>query len=270
MKKNFTILLFSMLTCTFICAQEADIWDYTFEPWTKGSGSESDPYLIEKASHLAYLAKEVNEGKTFLRTYFRLENNLDLSGNENADFRLDWTPIGSDRTTIYFNGIFDGNGKTISNLYSGYEVSRAFPGVFGTAGNESIIKNLGITGDSRVKFNGGSAGSVAGYSEGSIINCYNTGCIIDIENNNAGYGNAGGIVGSGKIIENCYNTCDVKINGSCMQSTANVYVGGIAGYAENIKVVTIPEMFLPRSGALLWEEEMAGPAELPDGVKKKS
>lgn len=42
---------------------EKSIWTGNAEPWTKGSGTTDDPYLIESAENLAWLAKSVNERK---------------------------------------------------------------------------------------------------------------------------------------------------------------------------------------------------------------
>ena len=59
MKKIFTLLTAILLT---INAFALDVWDGSSSPWTKGSGTSSDPYLIETAANLAYLAEKVNEG----------------------------------------------------------------------------------------------------------------------------------------------------------------------------------------------------------------
>ena len=42
---------------------EKSYWNGYAEPWTKGSGTNDDPYLIETAENLAWLAKTVNERK---------------------------------------------------------------------------------------------------------------------------------------------------------------------------------------------------------------
>lgn len=41
---------------------QVSTWDGTWEPWTHGTGTESNPFLIENAQQLAYLAYRVNNG----------------------------------------------------------------------------------------------------------------------------------------------------------------------------------------------------------------
>lgn len=41
---------------------QVSVWDGTWEPWTHGTGTEADPFLIENAQQLAYLAYRVNNG----------------------------------------------------------------------------------------------------------------------------------------------------------------------------------------------------------------
>ena len=57
MKKLFTLLGAIALTCNLMAV---NVWDGSSEPWTNGSGTMEDPYLIETAANLAYLAEKVN------------------------------------------------------------------------------------------------------------------------------------------------------------------------------------------------------------------
>lgn len=90
---------------------EKSIWSGHATPWTHGQGSPEDPYLIESAENLAWLAKSVNERRDFEVTYdyhgnpyyhfydlnafqdtcFRLVIDVDLGGNNG----LLWMPIGN-------------------------------------------------------------------------------------------------------------------------------------------------------------------------------
>ena len=91
MKKLFAFLL--AVTMSF-SVMAVNVWDGTAEPWTQGSGTAQDPYLIETAAHLAYLAEKVNEGyqalghSVFAHTYFLMTDDFDLNN-------LPWTPIGN-------------------------------------------------------------------------------------------------------------------------------------------------------------------------------
>lgn len=72
----------------------------------KGSGVSDDPYLVESAAHLDDVRSRMSENGgavCFLQTA-----DIDLSGYPS------WTPIGNDSSS--FKGIYDGNGKTISDL----------------------------------------------------------------------------------------------------------------------------------------------------------
>ena len=53
MKKTFTLLLMLLGGMAFA---QVSTWDGTWELWTHGTGTASDPFLIENAQQLAYLA----------------------------------------------------------------------------------------------------------------------------------------------------------------------------------------------------------------------
>ena len=80
----------------------------------KGKGSKEDPYIISSDLELAKLAHDVTNGKSqtmYSGRYFQLSDNIDLSKGI-------WMPIGTlnDTNAGFFGGIFDGDGKTISNM----------------------------------------------------------------------------------------------------------------------------------------------------------
>jgi hypothetical protein len=102
-------------------------WSGTAEPIDSGTGTESDPYIIDTAEKLAFLAKEVNDGRSYRGKWFKLTRDINLNN-------LKWTPIGVYGTTEFsdyehpFSGHFDGGGHTIEGLY----VERAeYAGLFG-------------------------------------------------------------------------------------------------------------------------------------------
>ena len=96
MKKLFMLIGTIALTCNQMAV---NVWDGTSEPWTNGSGAVEDPYLIETAANLAYLAEKVNEGyqaqgmAVFAETYFLMTEDLDLNN-------INWTPIGYVNTSL--------------------------------------------------------------------------------------------------------------------------------------------------------------------------
>ena len=151
MKKVFSVLLLIslLLTCFVGCSlpQKEDVWDGTVATsFAKGVGTENKPFIIEKASQLAFLAQQVNSGVDYSGKHFALACDLDLND-------LEWTPIGNGIHA--FMGFFDGKGHTIKNLkisqsiYYNYEYPTGKKagyrdsGLFATA-QDAIIRNLKI------------------------------------------------------------------------------------------------------------------------------
>ena len=86
-----------------------EVWDGTVAThFANGQGTRADPYIINKPSQLAYLAKQLKvKNSSYATKYYRLEANLDLN-------RYEWTPIGTEGGV--FKGHFDGNGHIIRNV----------------------------------------------------------------------------------------------------------------------------------------------------------
>ena len=120
-----------------------DIWDGSIaKSFADGNGSEKAPFIIKKASQLAFLAQEVNAGKDYTGKYISLSCDVDLND-------IEWTPIGNG--THSFRGIFNGNDHTISNLkitdgsqfigeLSSTEMAQYAAGLFGTAWDAVIYR----------------------------------------------------------------------------------------------------------------------------------
>ena len=175
---------------------DADLTFIEAEPFA-GNGSAGNPYQLKSAGNLAYLANQVNGGNDYEGVYFTLTANIDLAGKI-------WTPIGYN-TSNTFRGFFDGDGYTISNLYTDYRTITGADayGLFGFLGNGATIKNVQVTSANIVSNE--ESGIIAGYvnANGVIIEaCYATGTI-----NSTTY--MGGIVGRGNsksspAISRCY------------------------------------------------------------------
>ncbi|MFR9581482.1 MAG: fimbrillin family protein [Rikenellaceae bacterium] len=117
-------------------------WDGETATAFAGSGTESDPYIINTAANLAYLAQSVNDGTAkngYRGTYFVLAGDMSLKGYE-------WTPIGS--LGDGFQGNFDGAGYTISDMKITQMEGTTYAGLFGMTNNAKnypcYIKNLTI------------------------------------------------------------------------------------------------------------------------------
>lgn len=208
--------------------ETVDTWDGTAVAFTKGNGTEDDPWLIENAEQLAYLAQQVNEGTDYQWKHFRLVSDLDLSGEE-------WTPIGTHGKS--FRGGFNGDGHTITGMtITGKENS--YVGLFGECYNftadSSYIKSVTVK---RANISGKSfVGAIAGEGA-NISDCYS------IENTIYAIRQVGGVCGSlTGSISGCYNSSSVSGNyaaGGIMGTASYNGTGGVVQYCYNIGAVTV-------------------------------
>ena len=159
----------------------------------------------------------INDSQENLSGYYVLGNDIDLTdylseGGKGYNEGKGWNPIGiyhdvTDGTAFNdtFKGTFDGNGHIIS----GYRMNRRDElgfnaGLFGYVYNLATIKNLGIVSDFDNK-TASFAGTMAGFNEGKIINCWTN---VNVSNNYGGndYRITGGFVGRNSgTIEGCYS-----------------------------------------------------------------
>jgi len=212
--------------------------DPTPTPWTggvatgfaSGTGTETDPYMIETAEQLAYLASSTNSGTTYEGKYIALGADIDLGGVQNADGSWSgrqWTPIGTSSNP--FKGNFNGNGYSISNIYINND-ELDYLGLFGYI-VEGKFKNICIDSGYIVEVNYSAAnGVICGYLRNSdeyldvsVSNCLNKATIVG----RSGY--SGGIVGLARYITfiDCINYGDVSgypAGGVC---------GGLQYFLEN-------------------------------------
>ena len=199
-------------------------WAQT-EP-SSGDGSVGNPYKISTAAELAWFRDQVNSGNNTISA--TLTEDIDLAEFCHAKDatkyteEVNWTPIGN--SDNMYQGTFDGNGKTIRNLYIN-DISEnigitCYAGFFGYADAGGSIKNITF-GNAKVKSTGEyCTGILVGYEEFCIIENIKTLANCSVE----GKDKVGGIAGraSGDI-GNCEN--HAKVNG------AN-FVGGIVGNYE--------------------------------------
>ena len=216
-----------------------------------GKGTEAEPFELKTADHLAWFRDFVNEGN--MKACAKIADDvkeIDMStvchkaDTEKQVAELSWTPIGNFAGNKY-QGTFDGNGKTISNLYIinaasssvgffGYAEKGSFKnitfdnakvkstvdhytGILAGFGELCIIENIKTLANCSVEGKNG-VGGIAGMASGDIGNCENHAMVN-------GANGVGGIVGdyrgSGKSIISCANYGVVTGTGNC--------VGGIAG-----------------------------------------
>ena len=192
---------------------------FNFEELDK---DENGSFVIKTYDDLCTMAIMVNSGgEAYTKGSYILANDIDCSEE------TEWiTPIGIE--SIPFEGIFDGQGYTISGLHSTTSTDITF-GLFGTVKGGTIKNinfkdvNFDIVSDSisvATDLPDLKVGSVCGeiYSKALISNCTASGN-ISIQNAFS----VGGICGYayGSVIEKCISYCNVDTNAR--------YVGGVCG-----------------------------------------
>ncbi len=172
-----------------------------------GNGTSSDPFKIKTVQNLRELSDSVNNGNSCDNLYFLQEENILMPLDSTG-----WIAIGSLKNK--FQGIYDGNGKSIHNLFLNTTPSSQC-GLFGCLGQYGKIKNLTIDNIRSLGIHS-IAGSVCAINEGIVENCSSKNGSLTCNKL------TGGIVGLniGKV-ESCVNYN--KIYG-------NYLIGGIVGY----------------------------------------
>ena len=245
------------------------------EMYAGGNGTKENPYQIATAEQLKYFTNsvrtttdktEVDSNISYTATkvtntsvtatytpkryhvytdkYFELTADINLSGET-------WTPIGN--LVNIFNGHFDGNGHTISNVYINGKKAEQHEryAFFGATGANAEIKNLGIknlktffrgnNNQFRVLINNedytyydrmvGAAGFVSLYAGGTFENCYIENAEVRDFTEQMNSGGTGAFFGVGygtvkATEENGYNKMVVKncyVNGATLRAHSNTY-----------------------------------------------
>jgi hypothetical protein len=176
-----------------------------------GSGTEEDPYQIWDANQMQAIGADANDWDKC----FKLMADIDLSQYDGQDGREKFNVIGeyvgyNDPKNKPFEGVFNGNGHTISNFtYTSTDIDNI--GFFEYV-EDGEVKNLGLIDPNVDAGTGSNVGSLVGWLwDSTITNCYADGGSV------VGYGGVGGLVGingwcdrggmcySG-MISNCYST----------------------------------------------------------------
>ena len=188
-----------------------------------GKGTETEPFLLKTADHLAWFRDYVNEGHPSACAKIADDvKEIDMSTVcHKADAQvaeLSWTPIGNSDNK--YQGTFDGNRKTISNLY--INATSNYAAFFGYA-DAGCIKNITFD-NAKVNSTGNYTGILAGYEEFCIIENIKTLVNCSVKGKEA----VGGIAGraSGDI-SNCEN--HAIVNG-------RFSVGGVVGSHEQVNI----------------------------------
>ena len=237
----------------------------------EGSGTEADPYLIYNSNQLDWLATRVNEdGNDYKGKYFKLMDDITYSTAGLGDTESNFTAIGtaiSDTKTNFFQGHFNGNGKTISGIRiykGGHGQTDYYQGLFGYISTGAEVKNVTLT-DARIAGRT-NVGGIVGYNEnGTIDKCHVTSSVIIRAVVNDAFSH-GGIVGCNygnktygyegeqkTIVSNCSSAATLTVEGNL--TDYNGY-GGIIGdnyiYSDGVAIVSnnvVVGATLPATGA---------------------
>ena len=215
-----------------------------------GNGEVDSPYIITTAEELKWFRDEVNHGRKNICA--KIADNVEVidmstvchaaDKSQNLE-EVSWEPIGN--TTNKYMGTFDGNNKTITNLY--INANQKYMGLFGYT-YQSTIKNLTIdnakvtntkayTGFLVGEAKNGSTfqnikisetcqmkgdmdtGGIAGSLDGNASNCVNYATVQGKED-------VGGLFGYYSRTGNSMTAC---ANYGNVTATSNT-VGGLVGY----------------------------------------
>ena len=230
-------------------------WAQTTKRPANGDGKVGNPYIITKAEELKWFRDEVDRGRNNICA--KIADNVEVIDMSTVCHAADksqnleeksWVPIGNNNNK--YQGTFDGNNKTITNLY--INASQNYMGLFGCA-YEGTIKNLTFEYANVTKTNnyagvlvgkafGGSTlqnikisntcqikggnytGGIAGELDGNAYNCVNCATVQGIKY-------IGGLCGNysrsrtGNSMTACANYGNV--------TASNSNVGGLVGYFDS-------------------------------------
>ena len=225
-KSNWLVTM--LLLVMAILMPYGGAWAQTASQPSEGDGKTGNPYIITKAEELAWFRDQVNSGNNFICAKISEDVEvIDMSTVCHAEDKsqnleeLSWEPIGKNDYGYQYRGTFDGNGKTITNLY--INASQNNVGLFGYT-SKGTIKNLTFE-YANVTNTGVFTGILVGYATGYA----NTSNLQNIKISNTcqikGGKETGGIAGD--FDGNAYNC----VNYATVQG--NYRVGGLFGYCSN-------------------------------------
>ena len=244
----FTMLLLVMA----ILMPYGGAWAQTTKRPAKGNGDVENPFQISTAAELAWFRDYVNEKYENVKASAKLTADIDLSGfchaADDSKIEKSWVPIGNSNNK--YQGTFDGNNKTITNLY--INASQLNVGLFGCTYEGTIknltfeyanvtntnnyvgvlvgkafwgstLQNIKISNTCQIK-GGNDTGGIAGYLDGNAYNCVNYATVQGIKY-------IGGLCGfyrisrTGNSMTACANYGNV--------TASSLGVGGLVGYFDS-------------------------------------
>ena len=238
----FTMLL---LVMAILMPYGGGAWAQT-KP-SSGNGEVDSPYIITTAEELKWFRDEVNCGRNNICA--KIADNVEVidmstvchaaDKSQNLE-EVSWEPIGN--TTNRYMGTFDGNNKTITNLY--INANQEYSGLFGYT-FISTIKNLTFV-NANVTNTNSFTGILVGYGYGGTY--YNIMTSTSCEVNGGDV--TGGI--AGKLAGNAYNC----VNYATVQGKEQV--GGLFSSYDSSTSITACANYGKVTASSLWVGGLVG------------
>ena len=247
-KSNWLVTM--LLLVMAILMPYGGAWAQTPSKPSSGDGKVDNPYIITKAEELAWFRDAVNDGNYEICA--KIADNVEVidlkdfchaaDASQNLK-ELSWEPIGNSDWS--YVGTFDGNGKTITNLY--INATQAYMGLFGRiykstiknltfenanvtntendigilagyAGNGNTLQNIKISNTCQIKGGNDFTGGIAGYLDGNAYNCVNYATVQGTED-------VGGLFGyfESGTIKDCANYGDITGTSNVGNLIGNAY-----------------------------------------------
>ena len=217
-----TTVTYPDLTFASAIVDPTNYWDgVVSDNYSDGQGTEKVPYLIKNASDLALLVKtSIENGAATKDKYYKITENITVNKLIDSDATQWYTKAGG-LSGNGFAGHLDGNGHTISGLYTVATADNSYAGLFPMIESGSTVKNLGIINSSfSAKYVGGICGGIIkDNTESAVIDS----CFLDDTVKISASDTSGGIIGrtfAALTILNSYTTSTVQ---------ADLKSGGIIG-----------------------------------------
>ena len=214
---------------------------------SSGNGEVDSPYIITTAEELKWFRDEVNCGRNNICA--KIADNVEVidmstvchaaDKSQNLE-EVSWEPIGN--TTNKYMGTFDGNNKTITNLY--INANQKYSGLFGYT-YISTIKNLTFV-NANVTNTNSFTGILVGYGYGGTYQNIMTSISCEVY----GGDGTGGI--AGKLAGNAYNC----VNYATVQGKEQV--GGLFSSYDSSKSITACANYGKVTASSLWVGGLVG------------
>lgn len=187
-----------------------------------GDGSMENPYIIQTAIELSKIG---NDEKYTLDKSYILIKDLDLKAYEN------WSPIGSRENP--FTGVFDGNGKSISNMKITAAVDA---GLFGAIAPSAQVTGI-VLNDCIVSGSFENAGAIAGKSKGIIRLCKVNNLTLENDKDNSNNGGVVGYMENNSADDNFVAFGYIDLTSVRLSAKVAGNFGGIVGYMAGSVVI---------------------------------